>query len=64
MACALAAIKALQHGVALIEGRMGVIEVVPGQPLPGGGRVEDIKRQDGHWVVITSKGLILAQRDR
>ncbi len=26
----------------------------------GGGRVEAIRRQDGRWVVVTSKGLILA----
>jgi len=51
-------------GVALIEGRMGVIEVEPGAPLPGGGRVEEIKRQDGHWVVVTSKGLIVPSQYR
>jgi hypothetical protein len=35
-----------------------------GAPLPGIGRVRDIKQQDGHWVVVTPKGLIVAQRDR
>jgi hypothetical protein len=44
----------------LIQGRIGLIEVEVGDPLPGGGRVEAIRRQDGRWVVVTSKGLILA----
>jgi hypothetical protein len=26
--------------------------------LPGVGRVEGIKRQDGQWVVVTARGLI------
>ena len=29
---------------------------------PGIGRVETIKRQDGRWVVVTPKGVILSQR--
>jgi hypothetical protein len=29
--------------------------------LPGLGRIENIRRQDGRWVVVTSKGLILAR---
>jgi outer membrane murein-binding lipoprotein Lpp len=55
-------LRRVYDGVALVEGRMGVIELVPGAPLPGGGRVEDIKREDGHWVVVTSRGLIITQR--
>ena len=38
---------------------MGVIEVEPGDVVPGLGRIEAIRRQDGHWVVVTSKGLIV-----
>jgi hypothetical protein len=41
--------------------RMGVFEVVPGANLPGLGRVETIRRQDGRWVVVTSRGLIVAR---
>jgi hypothetical protein len=44
---------------ALVEGRYGVIEIEPGDHLPGVGRIEQIKRQDGRWVVVTAKGLIL-----
>jgi len=47
------------RGAALVEGRYGIIEVEPGDTLPGVGRVEEIKRQDGRWVVVTGKGLIV-----
>jgi hypothetical protein len=33
-------------------------------PLPGLGRVQAIKRENGAWVVVTSRGLIVANRDR
>ena len=48
-----------RHGMALIEGRYGLIQVEPGDTLPGLGRVETIRKQDGHWVVVTSRGLIV-----
>jgi hypothetical protein len=47
---------------ALVEGRFGVIEIVPGDLVPGLGRIQEIKRQDGHWVVVTSRGLIVSSR--
>ena len=47
------------RGAALVEGRYGIIEIEPGDHVPGVGRVEEIKRQDGRWVVVTAKGLIL-----
>jgi hypothetical protein len=53
-------VRSVYDGMALIQGRIGMIEVEVGDPLPGGGRVEAIRRQDGRWVVVTSKGLILA----
>ena len=49
------------HGAALIEGRQGIFEVYAGDPVPGLGRVDAIRRQDGRWVVVTSKGLIVAR---
>jgi hypothetical protein len=45
----------------LIEGRQGIFEVYAGDPVPGLGRIDAIRRQDGHWVVVTSKGLIVAR---
>jgi len=47
------------NGRALIEGRGGLYEVFAGNPVPGLGRIDAIRRQDGHWVVVTSKGLIV-----
>ena len=46
------------NGGALIEGRQGMFEVYAGEPIPGLGRVDAIRRQDGKWVVVTTKGLI------
>ena len=52
----------VHRGTALIEGRMGLIEVDQGDVVPGLGRVDAIRRQDGRWVVVTSKGLIMPPR--
>jgi hypothetical protein len=46
------------YGGALIESRRGSYEVYAGDTVPGLGRIDAIRRQDGHWVVVTSKGLI------
>ena len=55
-------VRKVFDGVALVEGRRGIIEVEPGMSLPGAGRVEEIRRQDGRWVVVTNKGIILSPR--
>jgi len=48
---------------ALVEGRNGsLFEVSAGSILPGVGRVEAVKRQDGQWVVVTARGLITSGR--
>jgi hypothetical protein len=54
-------LRDVANGGALIEGRQGVYEVYAGDPVPGLGRVDAIRRQDGRWVVVTSKGLITAR---
>jgi hypothetical protein len=46
------------NGAALIEGRHGIYEVSAGNAVPGLGRIDAIRRQDGRWVVVTTKGLI------
>jgi len=45
-------------GTAIIYSREGMIEVGIGAGLPGGGRVEDIRRHEGRWIVVTSRGLV------
>jgi hypothetical protein len=54
-------LRDVADGAALIEGRRGMFEVYAGDPVPGLGRVDAIRRQDGRWVVVTSKGLIVAR---
>lgn len=49
------------HGGALIEGRRGIFEIYAGDSIPGVGRVDAIRKQDGRWVVVTSKGLIVSR---
>jgi hypothetical protein len=48
-------------GTATVVGRAGIFDVIPGDPLPGVGRVDAIRRQDGRWVVVTSRGLIVTR---
>jgi hypothetical protein len=54
-------LRDVANGGALIEGRRGIYEVYTGDPIPGVGRVDAIRKQDGRWVVVTSKGLIVAR---
>ena len=55
-------VRDVYRGTAIIEGRMGVIEVDQGDVVPGLGRVDAIRKQDGRWVVVTPKGLIMPAR--
>jgi hypothetical protein len=53
----------VQNGHALVESRYGgLFAVSAGSVLPGIGRVDVIKRQDGHWVVLTARGTIVSTR--
>ncbi|MDB5601106.1 MAG: hypothetical protein JWN71_3150 [Xanthobacteraceae bacterium] len=55
-------LRDISDGRALVESRYGMYEVSPGGNLPGLGRVATIKRQDGRWVVVTPKGVIVSER--
>ena len=56
-------LRDIYRGRALVEGRSGILfEVGPGSTIPGIGRVETITRQDGRWIVVTPKGLIVSMR--
>jgi len=53
----------VRNGRALVESRYGgLFAVGAGSVLPGIGRVDMIKRQDGHWVVLTARGTITSAR--
>jgi hypothetical protein len=54
-------LRDVANGSALIEGRQGIFEVYAGDPIPGVGRVDAIRKQDGRWVVVTSRGLIVGR---
>lgn len=54
-------LRDVADGGALIESRRGIFEVYPGDLVPGLGHIDAVRRQDGHWVVVTSKGLIAAR---
>ena len=49
-------VRDVYQGVALIEGRRGQMEVVPGVSIPGAGTVKSIERHNGAWTVTTTKG--------
>jgi hypothetical protein len=55
-------LRDVANGGAVIESRQGIYEVYAGDPVPGLGRVDAIRRQDGRWVVVTSKGLVVARK--
>jgi hypothetical protein len=54
-------LREVANGGALIEGRQGIYEVYAGDPVPGLGRIDAIRKQDGRWVVVTRKGLVVAR---
>ena len=49
------------YGGALIRNRRGTFEVYAGDRIPGLGRIDAIRKQDGRWVVVSEKGLIVAR---
>jgi len=57
-------IRETRDGFVYVQGYGDIYQVVPGAPLPGLGPVEQIKRQDGRWLVVTPKGIIVSMRDR
>jgi hypothetical protein len=52
-------VQDVHNGRALIESRYGAeFFVASGSVLPGLGTVQAVKRQNGEWVVVTTKGVI------
>lgn len=54
-------LREVRGGAALIQSRAGLMEVLPGDRVPGAGRVRSIERRGGQWVVVTTSGVIDAQ---
>jgi hypothetical protein len=57
-------IRFVRDGYVFVQGHGDTYLVQLGAPLPGLGAVEAVKRQDGRWLVVTPKGLIVSMRDR
>jgi hypothetical protein len=53
-----------RNGYVFVENRGEVYQAQLGAPLPGLGPVQSIKRQDGRWIVLTPRGIIVSMRDR
>lgn len=52
-------LREVYNGSAVVESRKrGLYEVIPGNIIPGVGRVEAIERRGARWVVVTDKGFI------
>lgn len=54
-------VRRIYDGVAVLEGKSGVIEVSAGQDIPTLGRVQEISNDNGRWQVITSKGVVVGR---
>jgi hypothetical protein len=54
-------LREVGYGGALIQNRRGTFEIYAGDYVPGLGRIDAIRKQDGQWVVVTSKGLVVRQ---
>jgi hypothetical protein len=52
-------LRDVSRGGAVIEGKHGFYEVYAGDPVPGLGKVDAIRRENGRWVVVTTKGLVV-----
>jgi len=57
-------IRYVRDGYVYVRGHGDTYQVQLGAPLPGLGPVQQVKRQDGRWLVVTPKGLIVSMRDR
>lgn len=56
-------VQDVRSGRALLQNRYGsMFDVGEGSNLPGVGRVDSIKRQDGQWLVLTERGTITSGR--
>jgi hypothetical protein len=56
------ALRDVYDGTAILENRRRrLVEVAPGDILPGVGRVEGVERHGREWVVVTRQGLVTPQ---
>ncbi|MFV0282011.1 MAG: hypothetical protein ACK5JM_14785 [Rhodoblastus sp.] len=51
-------LRSVRNGVAYVQTRAGILEVAPGDTIPGVGRVRSIEKYEGRWVLVMSDGYI------
>lgn len=55
-------VRQAYEGIAILQSPNGVIEAVLGQQVPGIGRIEEIRNENGRLVVETSGGVVYSSR--
>lgn len=55
-------VRQAYEGIAILQSPNGVVEVVLGQQVPGLGRIEEIRNENGRLVVESSGGVIYSPR--
>jgi hypothetical protein len=55
-------VRQAYEGIAILQGPNGVVEAMLGQQVPGLGRIEDIRNENGRLVVDSSGGVIYSSR--
>jgi len=55
-------VRQAYEGIAILQSPNGVVEVVLGQQVPGLGRIEEIKNENGRLVVESSGGVVYSSR--
>ncbi len=55
-------VRQAYEGIAILQGPNGVIEAVLGQQVPGLGRIEEVRNENGRLVVESSGGVIYSSR--
>lgn len=56
-------LRSVRNGVAMVQTRRGMLEVGPGDTIPGVGRVRAIEKMDGRWVLVMHDGYIDQDED-
>lgn len=56
-------LRSVRNGLAMVQTSRGMLEVGPGDRIPGVGRVRSIEKLDGRWVLVMQDGYIDQDED-